>query len=62
MDRLNHDKLRIDDPSCSQYQIVLDLMGKDESTMARDKQRKEDRLQDEIYNRQLQERRAMEDG
>jgi hypothetical protein len=41
---------------------VLDLMGKDESTLARDKQRKEEKLQDEIYNRHLQEKRAVEDG
>ncbi len=37
MDRLKSDKLRLDDPSCSQYQIVLDLMGKDEVQTAKDR-------------------------
>jgi len=30
MDRLKQDKLKLDDPTCSQYQIILDLMGKDD--------------------------------
>lgn len=62
MDRLNQDKLRIDDPSCSQYQIVLDLMGKDESVLAREKLKKDGKINEEMFLKQYQERRALEDG
>jgi len=47
LDRLKVDRLKIDDPSCSQYQIVIDLMAKDEGTLEKEKLEKLEKLRQE---------------
>eukprot|EP00347_Sterkiella_histriomuscorum_P001146 403373151 len=61
LDRLKIDKLKIDDPSCSQYQIVLDLMGKDEATMLKERQERLEKKKYQEFMNFQNERQNMQD-
>ena len=58
---MKRDKLKLDDPTCSQYQIILDLMGKDEVQLSKEKKDKEERMFNEETLKEWEARKLIED-